>query len=85
MRQGDRFAPRAMLVRSEITIRVSASELHRLIRSLEAEAMAELGEGRDDYADFLLRRVAELRMTALASGSGYSSTRTIAVAIGGAA
>jgi hypothetical protein len=55
------FAPRALLVRPLIRLEVTPSELHRFIRMLEAEAVAELGEGRDDYADFLLRRVAELR------------------------
>ena len=57
----DRTAPRALLVRSLIPIEITASELHRLIRSLEAEALAAADIGLDDYADFLFRRCAELR------------------------
>jgi hypothetical protein len=57
----DRFAPRALLHRSLISVELTASELHRLIRSLEAEATAAAEFGLDDYADFLFRRVAELR------------------------
>jgi hypothetical protein len=57
----DRFAPRAQLVRSLILVELTASELYRLIRSLEAEAVAAADIGMDDYADFLFRRVAELR------------------------
>jgi hypothetical protein len=41
-----------------ITVEVSPSELHRLIRSIEAEAIED---GRDDYGDFLLTRAAQLR------------------------
>ncbi len=50
----DRFTPRALLHRSP-------SELYRLIRSLEAEAVAAAEIGLDDYGDYLFRRVAELR------------------------
>jgi hypothetical protein len=57
----DRFAPRALLRRQFITIDVTASELYRLIRALEAEAEEAIASGLDDYADFLIRRVAELR------------------------
>jgi hypothetical protein len=57
----DRTAPRALLRRSMISVEVSPSELHRLIRSIEAEAVEAIEDGRDDYGDFLLRRVAELR------------------------
>jgi len=57
----DRFTPRALLVRHTIPIAVTHSELHRLIRSIEAEALDAIADGRDDYADFLFRRVAELR------------------------
>jgi hypothetical protein len=55
------FAPRALLVRSLIPVEVTPSELHRLIRSLEAEAVSAAEIGLDDYADFLFRRCAELR------------------------
>jgi hypothetical protein len=55
------FAPRALLIRARIPIEVTASELYRLIRSLEAEAVVAAEIGLDDYADFLFRRCAELR------------------------
>jgi hypothetical protein len=57
----DRFTPRALLRRQFITVDLTPSELHRLVRALEAEATAATADGRDDFADFLLRRVAELR------------------------
>jgi hypothetical protein len=57
-------APRALLARPLIPVDLTASELHRLIRCLEAEAVAAAEVGMDDYADFLFRRVAELRETA---------------------
>lgn len=57
----DRFAPRTPLTRPSITVEITHSELCRLIRSLEAEALAANDDGKDDYADFLLRRCAELR------------------------
>jgi hypothetical protein len=44
-----------------ITIAVTPSEVHRLVLSLEAEAMAAIDDGKDDYAYFLLRPCAELR------------------------
>jgi hypothetical protein len=55
---------RALLDRQQIEIAVSPSELHRLVRALENEAMAAIEDGKDDYADYLLRRVAELREAA---------------------
>jgi hypothetical protein len=55
------FAPRALPDRKKIPIEVTPFELHRLIRSIEAEAMAAIDEGKDGYADFLFVRVAELR------------------------
>ena len=54
-------APRALLVRSPIAVELTPSELHRLIRSLEAEALGAVEIGLDDYADFMFRRIAELR------------------------
>ena len=57
----DRTASRALLVRPTITLEITPSELFRLIRSLEVEALAAADIGLDDYADFLLRRCAELR------------------------
>jgi hypothetical protein len=55
------FAPRALLVRSTVTVTLTPGELHKLIRAHEAEAEQAIADGRDDYADFLFRRVAELR------------------------
>jgi hypothetical protein len=57
----DHFPPRALLHRPLIPIELTPSELYRLIRSLEVEALSANDEGKDDYADYLLRRVAELR------------------------
>jgi hypothetical protein len=61
MQVSDRFAPRALLLRTMVTVELTSSELYRLIKSLEIEAEAAIENGQDDYADFLLRRVAELR------------------------
>ena len=55
------FAPRALLAHPLIVVEITPSELHRLIRSLEAEVTAAIDDGRDDYADFVLLRVAQLR------------------------
>jgi hypothetical protein len=55
------FAPRALLARPLITVALTPSELHKLVRAHEAEAEQAIADGRDDFADFLLRRVAELR------------------------
>lgn len=60
-RPPDHPAPRALLVRSLISVEITPSELYRLIRSLEDEALVAIEDGRDDYADFLFRRIAELR------------------------
>jgi hypothetical protein len=57
----DRFAPRALLQRSLIPVELTGSELYRLISFHEAVAAAAAEIGLDDYADFLFRRVAELR------------------------
>jgi hypothetical protein len=59
-----RCAPRALLVRPLITLEITPAELHRLVRSIEADALVAIDEGKDDYADFLLRRCAELREAA---------------------
>jgi hypothetical protein len=55
------FAPRALLVRRLITVELTPAELHRLVRSIEADALAAIEDGKNDYADFLFRRVAQLR------------------------
>ena len=60
----DRFAPRAQRRRSLIPVELTASELHRLIGFQEALAASAAEIGLDDYADFLFRRVAELREVA---------------------
>jgi hypothetical protein len=64
LQQVDRFAPRALLVTPRITFGVAPSELHKLIWVIEDEAQQALADGLDDYADFLLRRVAELHKAA---------------------
>lgn len=58
----DRSAPRALLRRSLISVDVTPSELSLLIETLNAKAVraAEAFE-QVDFADFLFRRVAELR------------------------
>lgn len=61
MQATDRFVPRALLLRTMVMVELTSSELHRLIKSLEIEAEAAIENGQDDYADFVLRRVAELR------------------------
>jgi hypothetical protein len=57
-------APRALLAQPAIPVELSPSELHRLVRSLEDEAMQAIADDLDDYADYLLRRVAGLREAA---------------------
>jgi hypothetical protein len=49
------------LVRETITVALTAAELHGLIQQKEAEAVQAEAEGKIDFADFLFRRVAELR------------------------
>jgi len=59
------FAPRALLHRrSAIPVTLTSSELHRLIKSLEAEAQQAIEAEQVDFADYLLCRVAELREAA---------------------
>jgi hypothetical protein len=53
--------PRALLVRRLIAVEITPAELHRLVLSLETDALTAIDDGRDDYADYLLRRCAELR------------------------
>jgi hypothetical protein len=57
----DHTAPRALPHQSLIWIGVTPTELHKFVRVLEADAMAAIEEDKHDFADFLLRRVAELR------------------------
>jgi hypothetical protein len=59
------FAPRALLRRRRIRVGLSPWELHRLIRSLEERAREAADEPDGvDYADYLFRRVAQLREAA---------------------
>ena len=60
MRVGN-FAPRALLHRRLILVELTPSEHHKLIQLLEAEAEQAIADGLDDFADFVLRRIAELR------------------------
>ena len=58
----DRFAPRALLRRPLICIQVTPSELSLLIKALNAKALRAAEDPEQvDFADFLFRRVAELR------------------------
>jgi hypothetical protein len=58
----DRFAPRALLHRSLISVQVAPSELSLLIEMLTAKALRAAEDPEQvDFADFLFRRVAELR------------------------
>ena len=62
MRQPDRVAPRALLARLLISVEVTPSELSLLIDTLQAKAVrAAEDPDQTDFADYLLRRVAELR------------------------
>jgi hypothetical protein len=65
MQQIDQFAPRALLVRPAITVEITPSELCLLIQSIEAAASrAAEDPAQIDFADYLYRRVAELREAA---------------------
>jgi hypothetical protein len=58
----DRTTPRALLRRSLISLAVTPSELSLLIEALNAKAVrAAEDPDQIDFADFLFRRVAELR------------------------
>jgi hypothetical protein len=60
--QTDRLAPRALLVRPAITIEVTPSELCLLIEALERAASRAAEDPAQIYfADYLYRRIAELR------------------------
>jgi hypothetical protein len=55
-------APRALLVRSSIRVEITPFELSLLIEALQARAIRGAEDPEQiDYADFLFRRVAELR------------------------
>jgi hypothetical protein len=58
----DRFAPRALLTRPLIPLEITPRELSLLIGALEiiARRAAEDPE-QEDFADYLFRRIAELR------------------------
>lgn len=62
MRSSDRFARCALLVCQAITVTHSASELSLLTEALEAHAVRAADDPHPcDYADYVFRRVAELR------------------------
>jgi hypothetical protein len=63
MRSGERqIAPRALLRRSLITVKVTPLELSALIELLETRAtVAADHSDQCDFADFLFRRIAQLR------------------------
>jgi hypothetical protein len=65
VRQADRFAPRALLARPMITIDITPSELWLLIEAMEAAANRAAEDSTQiDFADYLYRRIAELREAA---------------------
>ena len=58
----DRLAPRALLLRPLITIAVTPSELSALVEALNGRTCrAAQDHEQVDFADYLFRRVAELR------------------------
>jgi hypothetical protein len=62
LRAADRFAPRALLSRPLITIEVTSSELSMLVEALNTRACRAAEDPEQiDFADYLFRRVAELR------------------------
>jgi hypothetical protein len=62
MQDADRFAPRALLLRPAITTELTAFELHLLIEALQVRACRAADDpDQIDFADYLFRRVAELR------------------------
>jgi hypothetical protein len=62
MRALDRATPRALLYRTMVSVELTSNELSILIEVLEARAV-EAADRSDqvDFADYLFRRVAELR------------------------
>jgi hypothetical protein len=62
MRATDRTAPRALLQRSLISVKLTPAELSSLIEALNTKAVHAADDpDQIDFADFLFRRVAELR------------------------
>jgi hypothetical protein len=62
MRATDRTAPRALLHRSLITVEITPLELSVLIEVLTTRAVRAADDpDQVDFADFLFRRIAELR------------------------
>ena len=58
------FAPRALLHRSGIVVTLTPAELHTLVTSIEAKAQQAIEAEQEDFADYLLGRVAALREAA---------------------
>lgn len=62
MREADRSAPRALLHRMMLRVDLTPLELSTLIAALEARALRAADHSdQADFADYLFRRVAELR------------------------
>jgi hypothetical protein len=62
MRALDRATPRALLYRTMISVTLTSNELSILIEALESRAVqASDRSDQVDFADYLFRRVAELR------------------------
>ena len=56
------FAPRSLPVRLTIAVELHPDELYKLIRTLEAEAIAAADHPEQvGYADYLFQRIAALR------------------------
>ena len=56
------FAPRSLPVRLTVAVELHPDELYKLIRALEAEALAAADHpDQTGYADYLFQRIAALR------------------------
>jgi hypothetical protein len=62
MRALDRATPRAQLYRTMVSVELTSNELSILTEALESRAVLAADRGDQiDFADYLFRRVAELR------------------------
>jgi len=62
MRALDRATPRALLYRTMVSVELTSNELSILIEALESRAVQAADRSDQvDFADYLFRRVAELR------------------------
>ena len=62
MRATDRVTPRALLHRTMVSVELTSNELSILVAALECRALQAADRSDQvDFADYLFRRVAELR------------------------